>query len=75
MLRVLDFPAKRTSEIWRIAVDGGKPEKLSELDIPEYVTGMRIDPTGRHIALQAITNLHELWVMENFLPTGVSQSK
>jgi len=75
MLRVLDFPAKRTSEIWRIAVDGGKPEKLSELDIPEYVTGMRIDPTGRHIALQAITNLHELWVMENFLPTFVSQAK
>ena len=73
MLRVLDFPAKRTSEIWRIAADGGKPEKLSELDIPEYVTDMRIDPTGRHIALRAITNLHELWVMENFLPEYVGK--
>ena len=69
MLRVVDLPASHTSEIWRIAANGGKPEKLSKLDIPEYVTGMRIDPTGRHIALQAITNLHELWVMENFLPT------
>jgi Tol biopolymer transport system component len=68
MLRVVDLSVSHTSEIWRIAADGGKPEKLSELDIPEYVTGMRIDPTGRHIALQAITNLHELWVMENFLP-------
>jgi len=75
MLRVVALSASRTSEIWRIAADGGKPEKLSELDIPEYVTGMRIDPTGRHIALQAITNLHELWVMENFLPTFVSQAK
>jgi len=75
MLRVVDLSVSRTSEIWRIAADGGKPEKLSELDIPEYVTGMRIDPTGRHIALQAITNLHELWVMENFLPTVMSQAK
>ena len=73
MLRVLDFPAKRTSEIWRIVVDGGKPEKLSELDIPEYVTDIRIDPTGRHIALEAITNLHELWVMENFLPKDMDK--
>jgi beta-lactamase regulating signal transducer with metallopeptidase domain/Tol biopolymer transport system component len=73
MLRVLDFPAKRTSEIWRISVDGGKPEKLSEIDIPEYVTDMRIDPTGRHIALRAITNLHELWVMENFLPEDIDK--
>ena len=73
MLRVLDFPAKRTSEIWRIAVYGGKPEKLSEIDIPEYVTDMRIDSTGRHIALRAITNLHELWVMENFLPEDLGK--
>ena len=73
MLRVVDLSVSRTSEIWRIAADGGKPEKLSELDIPEYVTGMRIDPTGRHIALQAITNLHELWVMENFLPQGMGE--
>jgi Tol biopolymer transport system component len=73
ILRMLDFPATRTSEIWRVAVDGGKPEKLSEIDIPEYVTAMRIDPTGRHIALQAITNMHELWVMENFLPQDVGR--
>jgi beta-lactamase regulating signal transducer with metallopeptidase domain/WD40 repeat protein len=73
MLRVLDFPAKLTSEIWRIAVDGGKAEKLSEINLPEYVTDMRIDPTGRHIALRAITNLHELWVMENFLPKDLDK--
>jgi len=73
ILRMLDFPATRTSEIWRIAADGGKPEKLSEINIPEYVTAMRIDPTGRHIALQAITNLHELWVMENFLPEDIGK--
>ncbi len=68
LLRVVDLSTSRTSEIWRIAADGGTPEKLSELDVPEYVTDMRIDPTGRHIALTAITNLHELWVLENFLP-------
>jgi len=73
MLRVLDRSISNKSEIWRIAVDGGKPEKLSEIDIQEYVTDMRIDPTGRHIALQAITNLHELWVMENFLPEDLGK--
>jgi len=73
MLRVLDLSVSHTSEIWRIAADGGKPEKLSELDIPEYVTEMRIDPTGRQIALQAITNMHELWVMENFLPEDIGK--
>jgi len=71
ILRVVDISVSHKSEIWRIAADGGKPEKVSQLDIPEYVTDMRIDPTGRHIALQAITNLHELWVMENFLPEDV----
>ena len=73
MLRVLDRSVSNKSEIWRIAADGGKPEKLSELDIPEYVTEMRIDPTGRHIALQAITNVHELWLMENFLPEDLGK--
>ena len=68
MLRVLDRSVSNKSGIWRIAADGGKPDKLSELDIPEYVIDMRIDPTGQYIALEAITNVHELWVMENFLP-------
>jgi Tol biopolymer transport system component len=73
ILRVVDISVSRKSEIWRIAADGGKPEKVSQLNIPEYVTDMRIDPTGRHIALQAITNLHELWVMENFLPEDIGK--
>jgi Tol biopolymer transport system component len=73
MLRVLDLSVSRKSEIWRIAAEGGKPEKLSELDVPEYVIEMQIDPTGRHIALEAITNLHELWVMENFLPEDMGK--
>jgi Tol biopolymer transport system component len=75
LLRVVDLEVSSTSTLWRVAADGGKPAKLCELsDIPdpEYVMGMRIDPTGRHIALQAITNLHELWVMENFLPEEVA---
>ena len=25
-------------------------------------------PAGDYVALEAITNLHELWVMQNFLP-------
>ncbi len=73
MLRVLDRSVSNKSGIWRIAAEGGKPEKLSELDIPEYVTEMQIDPTGRHIALEAITNVHELWVMENFLPEDIGK--
>jgi Tol biopolymer transport system component len=73
MLRVVDFPVSRKSEIWRIAAEGGTPEKISELDVPEYVIEMQIDPTGRQIALHAITNMHELWVMENFLPEDLGK--
>ena len=70
LLRVVDLsvPAPHNSEIWCVAPEGGEPERISELNVPEYVTAMRIAPAGRYIALEAITNLHELWVMENFLP-------
>ncbi|MFC1762328.1 M56 family metallopeptidase [Planctomycetota bacterium] len=69
-LRVVNLAVSRTSKLWCIPVDGGTFEKLSEFyDIPEpeYVMGMQIDPTGHHIALSAIYNIHELWVMKNFL--------
>jgi len=70
ILRKVDLSVSQTSEIWRIETSGGVPEKLSELDLPEYVIKMQVDPTGRQLALEAITNLHELWVMEDFLPAA-----
>jgi Tol biopolymer transport system component len=57
--------------LWRIPIEGGKPEKLG-LDI----VNLSVHPDGQHIAFYNSTSkLAEVWVMENFLPTGVSKAK
>lgn len=51
------------SQLWRIATDGGEPEKL---DVSmEHLLGVRVHPDGRRVAFSAGQSRTELWVMEN----------
>jgi Tol biopolymer transport system component len=61
--------------LWRISADGGAPQKL-DLEMP-YLGHVRFHPDGRQITFMGETQKEkaEVWVMENFLPTGVSQAK
>jgi Tol biopolymer transport system component len=54
-----------TTDLWRIPVEGGQPQKL-ELAMDSLVD-LRMHPDGRHIAFVAGTHKGEVWVMENFL--------
>ncbi len=59
-------PQDQKSELWRIAVDGGKPQKLDL--VVEGLRSVRMHPDGQRIAFGVGKSSQELWVMENFLP-------
>jgi Tol biopolymer transport system component len=65
--------AKGFKELWRVSAEGGEPRKLWEWK--QMLWGLRIHPDGQRIAFFSGGNMSEMWVMENFLPTGVSQAK
>ena len=54
-------------EFWQVTTDGGQPRKITEADLG-WCYSLRIHPDGQLIAFTAGSRLHELWVMENFLP-------
>jgi Tol biopolymer transport system component len=56
--------------LWRISADGGEPQKL-DLEMP-YLGHVRFHPDARQITFMGATQKEkaEVWVMENFLPTG-----
>jgi Tol biopolymer transport system component len=54
------------SELWRISVEGGEPQKL-ELTI-DNLMHMRVHLDGQRIVYTAGEYKAEIWVMENFLP-------
>ena len=55
-------------ELWRIAADGGEPEKLG-LKIDNPFQGLSVHPDGRHITYSTTNrDVSEVWMMENFLP-------
>jgi len=60
-------PQDLTFEIWRVSMDGGKPQRL---DLPANgFRDLRIHPDGQRIAFSAgQPTTAEVWVMENFLP-------
>ena len=60
-------------ELWRISAQGGEPRKVWAWKKP--FTGLCVHPDGQRIAFHTRTAMNETWVMENFLPTGVSQAK
>ena len=59
----------RAPVLWRIAIDGGKREKLGTLQLPRPPSLMRVHPDGTRIAFQVDTleATAEVWVLENFL--------
>jgi Tol biopolymer transport system component len=55
-------------QLWRVATDGGEPQKLG-LNFAGQLTGeLRLHPDGRKVAIDGIKVNLEVWVMENFLP-------
>ncbi len=59
-------------ELWRISAEGGEPRKLWA---SKSLGHLRVHPDGERIAFYSRSTTSEVWVMENFLPTGVSQTK
>ena len=59
--------APRRYELWRVAIEGGKPQRIGQVSARQLV-GFRLHPDGRRVALSDIKVDLEVWVMENFLP-------
>jgi Tol biopolymer transport system component len=58
----------RQWQLWRVAAEGGEPQRLG-LSITGQLTGaLRLHPDGRRVAIDDIEVNLEVWVMENFLP-------
>ncbi len=64
----------KEGELWRISAAGGEPRKLWVWKKQQFGR-VRVHPDGRRIAFHSGSTPSELWLMENFLPTGVSQAK
>ena len=60
------------NKLWLIPADGGQARELCDLDLRRT---LEMHPDGKRIVFDNSDTRHELWVMENFLPTGVSQAK
>ena len=57
-------------QLWRVPAEGGKPQKLLEMDGLSYGS---LHPDGRRIAFQkGVHRQVDLWVMENLLPTSTA---
>ncbi len=65
-LSKLDPGKRKGVELWRVAVEGGKPRK-HDLTLP-HLGHLRVRPDGKRIAFWASTSRSGVWAMENFLP-------
>jgi Tol biopolymer transport system component len=63
-----------TTEFWQIRADGGEPKKVLTTHFG-WCYSLRVHPDGQRVAFQAAQRFHEMWVMENFLPTGEVASR
>ena len=61
---------KKGISLWRLAAQGGPPQRLWESD--KDLRGLRIHPDGQQIAFHETTKSAEVWVMENFLPESAN---
>ncbi len=61
-------PQDEKAEFWRIAIEGGKPQKLDL--VVEGLRTLQMHPDGQRIVFSAgkTSEERELWVIENFLP-------
>jgi len=66
------FQGDRELELWRISAEGGDPRKLWSRKVLGH---MRVHPDGQRVAFYDRSTTRGVWVMENFLPTVVSQAK
>jgi Tol biopolymer transport system component len=58
----------QNSEMWRVAVAGGPPSRLSQNQQSVSrlnATSISFDPSGRRIAFETSSRTYECWVMEN----------
>lgn len=62
------MPTTGATDLWRVSVLGGEPENLGPL--PDHVFDVVVHPGGERIAFSTRQLRQEVWVMENFLPTG-----
>jgi len=65
------------ADVWRIAVEGGRPEHLGTLPASlRFSLGMRVHPDGKRIAFYSMSRRTEpeLRVIENLLPGPASSS-
>jgi len=61
-------------QLWRIAPEGGEPQRLG-LTIPGRLMGSpQPHPDGRRLAMSSVEPRIEVWVMENFLPKPAPKS-
>ncbi len=58
-------------EFWRVAVEGGEPQKLGPA-VKGRLSRVRLHPDGKRLALVVNDFSAEVWVMENFLPESQS---
>ena len=63
---------KNLSELCRVSVEGGVPQKLWKWK--EMIVGPRLHPDGQRLAFHSGGYASEMWVMENFLPTTVASA-
>ena len=62
--------------LWQISAKGGQPRQIFTTGkLGYWPSGFCVHPDGKRIAFAALGVDAGLWVMENFLPTGVSQDK
>lgn len=64
-------------ELWRVPVEGGKPEKLG-LERRWGISSLTVHPSGRKLAFAGrggSSMNSEVWVMENFLPVSGATGK
>ena len=58
----------RQWQLYRVAAEGGEPQRLG-LNFTGQLTGeLRLHPDGRRVAIDRVNVDLEVWVMENFLP-------
>jgi Tol biopolymer transport system component len=59
-------PRGSRTELWRVSVQGGEPQKLDLT--ADKIRDLRIHPDGRHIAYTAGKDRIEVWALDHFLP-------
>ena len=67
-------PQQQTREVYRIALDGGKPQKLTFPLATISINDLCLHPDGQTVAFTAGKQKSEIWVMENFLPRAPETS-